>query len=157
MSIAAVSFFFFIYFYLQLAFYGNLKCIFNYFFFFLFHLACSVSLYFAVLVFWFNNDDRSCDRCYFKWEDGGFRWPKTSTSLNTNLLKYLSSKNVVKASWLLANPQLFHLIAVYHFNQTMWLSQIFCIMGWLGIAFAKVFPPSFHLLLCFMLLCKVFR
>jgi len=23
-------------------------------------------------------------------------------------------------------------------------------MGWLGIAFAKVFPPSFHLLLCFM-------
>jgi len=33
MSIAAVSFFFFIYFYLQLAFYGNLKCIFNLFFF----------------------------------------------------------------------------------------------------------------------------
>jgi hypothetical protein len=31
----------------------------------------------------------------------------------------------------------------------MWLSQIFCIMGWLGIAFAKVFPPSFDLLLCF--------
>lgn len=92
---------------------------------------------FAVFSIWFNIDNRSNVRCNYEWED--------SRSHGTERrMFYYHSFNTLRADHTKFNTQDFSCSSIFSYivdiliMQTMGFSEVFCLIGWLAILFAKV-------------------
>lgn len=100
----------------------------------------------AVLGFWFNIDNWGHDRCYSKWQNSWLHWSKRCKffpfpcNYLQNILSFLT-RNLILLSSNLFN---LHLCS----EQSMGISDIFCIVGWLFIVFSKVLSPISYSKIC---------